>query len=135
VDNHKNPELYDMVERLRSLRKIKKDADIVEQTGFSKGLVSNYINGRLKVSSNFMKKFKEVYGEYLNNVSHETPIPNNKTPKKSFMDYDKEIVSLKRNVTELQDMILKTTEELSNQDARIGKLERLVITLTASKTS
>lgn len=72
MDKHKNRELYDRVEALKAKRVIKKDAEIVAKTGFSKGLVSNYLSGRIKASANFMSKFDEVFGPYENKVSRET---------------------------------------------------------------
>ncbi|HKR03503.1 MAG TPA: S24 family peptidase [Bacteroidia bacterium] len=53
------------IEYLKSLRIIKRDSEIVKSTGYSKGLVSNYINGKIPISEAFKEKFYEVYGEHL----------------------------------------------------------------------
>lgn len=53
------------VEKLKALRIIKKDTEIVEKTGYSKGVVSNYLSGNIPASENFKKKFYEVYGTFL----------------------------------------------------------------------
>lgn len=56
-----NKELIKAVELLKATRVIKKDAEIVDMTGFSKSTVSNYLSGRVEASSNFIKKFEEVF--------------------------------------------------------------------------
>lgn len=56
-----NKELIQKVEQLRRQGVIRRDADIVEKTGFSKSVVSSYLNGKIKASRNFTDKFDEVF--------------------------------------------------------------------------
>lgn len=56
-----NKELKDIVEGLKAKRIIKKDVDICASTGFSNTVVSNYLNGKVKASRNFIDKFEEAY--------------------------------------------------------------------------
>lgn len=63
--SHQNPELLADVEILKRAGIIKKDSRIAESTGYSRGQVSNYLNGRIKASDNFLDAFYKVYGEKL----------------------------------------------------------------------
>jgi predicted DNA-binding transcriptional regulator AlpA len=62
-----NRELIEKVELLKSLRVVKKDAEISESTGFPRSAVSSYLSGRIKASKNFLDKFNEVYYSYFDN--------------------------------------------------------------------
>lgn len=53
------------IKRLREKRIIVKDVEIVDSTGFSKSVVSNYLSGRIAPSKNFLEKFYAHYGEHL----------------------------------------------------------------------
>jgi len=88
VENHLNQELYDRVEQLKSDRIIKKDADIVESTGFSKSAVSSYVNGKVKASKNFMQKFNEIYpkNEVHNNENNVNEKPGTYGKKKKTIE-------------------------------------------------
>lgn len=56
-----NVDLIRDVELLRQFRLIKRDKDIVERTGFSKRLVSQYLSGSRQPSKEFTEKFYEVF--------------------------------------------------------------------------
>jgi transcriptional regulator with XRE-family HTH domain len=46
---------------LKSNGVIRRDAEIVRDTGYSKGMVSSYINGKITPSKDFIEKFNQVY--------------------------------------------------------------------------
>lgn len=63
--NSENEGLRQDVEYLKSKRVIKKDAEIASKTGFSKSVISNYLNGRIRASKPFVEKFYEVFKKEL----------------------------------------------------------------------
>lgn len=63
-----NPELIDTVDKLKAAKKIRRDAEIVAKTGYSKGLVSRYLNGKEQASETFLEKFQEVYREEIQSL-------------------------------------------------------------------
>lgn len=73
--------LYDTVELLKSKRIIKKDVEISEKTGYSKQLVSNYINSKQKASKAFINKFSEVFN--LQSINTKIILPEIIIPDKS----------------------------------------------------
>jgi hypothetical protein len=62
-----NKELIEKVELLKSLRIVKKDAEIADSTGFPRSAVSSYLSNRIKASKNFIEKFTDVYEMYFDN--------------------------------------------------------------------
>lgn len=55
-------------EAIRELKRkeiIERNEDIVKATGFTKSAISNYINGNMKASKNFITKFTGVYKIHL----------------------------------------------------------------------
>lgn len=114
-----NKELIEQVEFLKSKRIIKKDAEIVEKTGFSKGVISNYLSGRIEASKNFIEAFNEVFKNDLpeNKVSRETSEP--KTP--SLVDSLYELIDQKNNLIEaLQQTIQILLEKKAAQPTHTG---------------
>lgn len=64
--------LADAVVKLKSLKVIKRDSEIATALNYSKGVISEYLNGKKKVSDEFIAIFKDYYGEHLSkNVPHE----------------------------------------------------------------
>ena len=61
MDKPNNTELIASAELLKTRKVIRKDIDISRLTGFSKSVVSNYLNGRVQASQNFIDKFCEVF--------------------------------------------------------------------------
>ena len=53
--------LYNLVEYLKTNRIIRRDVEIANKTGYSKQIVSNYINGKQKPSKQFIDKLIEVF--------------------------------------------------------------------------
>ncbi|MDB5281145.1 MAG: hypothetical protein JWO06_220 [Bacteroidota bacterium] len=75
------------IKRLKETRAIVKDVEIVENTGFSKSVVSNYLSGRVSPSKNFLEKFYGHYGKYLaTNVSEPNVKYYNKKENGNFID-------------------------------------------------
>lgn len=112
--------LSQAVEFLKANRIIKRDVEIAERTGYSKGVVSNYLNGKIEVSEKFKKKFFEVYKEELkqNNVSEtKTEYQNFETIKSV---YENEIALLKQIIKRQDEIILM----LRNQHATIKKAQK-----------
>jgi hypothetical protein len=62
-----NAELISAIELLKSKKIIKRDAEISEAIGYTKGLVSLYVNNKKEVSELFMRKFYEKYPEAKKN--------------------------------------------------------------------
>lgn len=62
-----NAELISVVDVLKKKGIITKDTDIVASTGYSKSVVSSSLSGKSVASTNFLKKFDEVYGTSLYN--------------------------------------------------------------------
>ena len=73
------------VEELRRSRVIVKDVEIVDRTGFSKSVISSYLNGRVKPSRNFLDKFYEVYEQDLTK-------PKDKSSQKTNLLYNDAIL-------------------------------------------
>lgn len=65
-----NPELRRAVEHLKNEKIIRFDADIVRDTGYSKGVVSSYISGKLKASKDFEKSFEKAYDTELSDFKN-----------------------------------------------------------------
>ncbi|ROI03697.1 S24 family peptidase [Chryseobacterium sp. G0240] len=63
--------------RERSLR----NKDIIETTKFGKGNISNYMNGKVNPSENFLITFEKCYNVNLEDYENETPIYNEVKPK------------------------------------------------------
>lgn len=61
------------IKQLKAARVIVLDREITEATGVTKGNLSSYLKGRLKPSTNFLKKFYEVYGKHLLSTSENKP--------------------------------------------------------------
>lgn len=109
--------LSQAVEFLKANRIIKRDIEIAERTGYSKGVVSNYLNGKIEVSEKFKKKFFEVYKEELkqNNVSEtNTEYQNLETIKRN---YENEISLLKQIIKGKDEII----QMLRNQSPTLKK--------------
>lgn len=75
-----NPALMAAVQDLYDKEVIKKDKDIVDKLGYSKGTVSGYINGTAKASEDFLNKFEEAFNirlsDYSNGKTNPTPDPS-----------------------------------------------------------
>lgn len=62
-----NESFINAVKQLKLQEVIKSDTEIARKTGYSKGLISKYLNEKEKVSSDFMEKFCEVFNmQHLN---------------------------------------------------------------------
>lgn len=59
--NVKNSELIAAVDWLKAQKIIKSNEDIASKIGYSKGVLSEYLNNKKKVSELFMRKFYEAY--------------------------------------------------------------------------
>lgn len=57
------------LKKLKQLRIINSDAEIVESTGVDKGALSKYINGKKTPSRPFLDKFYKQYGKHLNTTN------------------------------------------------------------------
>lgn len=102
---HINKDLIEKVEALRIRKKLKREVtEIAEKTGYSKGQVSSYINGKVKASQNFMLKFNEVFRDVL----------KTQTSVNNFTNTEEAIVP---------------NSELINYNIPIGKQRIAVITL------
>lgn len=58
----RNIDLIRVVEELRAKRIIKKDVDIIKATGYSAGVVSNYLGGKAEASKKFIETFETSFG-------------------------------------------------------------------------
>lgn len=110
-----NQELINAVERLKRARVVKRDKDIVEKTGYSKGLVSKYLSGKGLASKSFLQKFQEVYNISL---SEPEPMQNNDSNAEPF-NYQipltngrVAVLSYPKNLTEQDIEILKSTIDI-----------------------
>ncbi len=87
MENTLNPELRTAVAHLKAEKRIRFDADIVRATGYSKSVVSAYINGNLEASREFVQKFEEAFKldlKSFKNVPHETP--DNEDAGKTYLE-------------------------------------------------
>lgn len=63
-----NEEFIGQVKALYRAEKIESDIDLARRLGFSKSVVSSYVNGKVKASKNFLKKFAEVFKNDLEQI-------------------------------------------------------------------
>lgn len=70
-----NEKLRQDVELLKGKRIIKKDKDIIANTGVNKAALSSYLSGRVKASKNFLDKFYGVYKMELDDKLNEPEVP------------------------------------------------------------
>lgn len=61
METQLNLELAKAVQYLRGKGIVHKDKDIAEKTGYGKASISNYVNGKMTASKEFIKKFETVY--------------------------------------------------------------------------
>lgn len=141
-----NPELIAAVEHLYNQKVIKKDKDIVESTGYSKGTVSGYIKGTAKASEEFLNKFEDSFKIKLANFRNgETPEPRQviltgahvtlqdyidllkKNNERAEQEKEKILLALER----VSAMYLTLNEVKSNSDATKEQLDAIVDQLRA----
>lgn len=96
-----NSGLIRVVEELKAKRIIKKDVDIANVTGYSRGIISNYITGKTLASKNFIQTFEDKYNvkiqtdyDDISKKSYPLNEGENKTFQEQLLSYknkDKEI--------------------------------------------
>lgn len=87
-----NRDLFVDIERLRSMRIIRKNIDIATNTGYSEPVISNYLSKRVAPSRNFLEKFYAYYEKFLS---------KNYPPEQIANDIEKTQIEYQRTATGL----------------------------------
>lgn len=102
--------LNDWVGILKKKRIIKFDSHIAKALGYKRATVSQILNGTNPISYKFLKKFKEHYGEYLDDID-KTAI------------FEERIDDLEAEVRVLKDTLISLAAKIDNRPISLVSAE------------
>lgn len=115
--------LQNAVKKLKLLNPVK---DIALATQTNKGSVSSYLNGGIKPSANFIKKFEEVYNIKIElvqtNYKHSENVSILSEPNEAY-GLRKDVLELKKIISEKDKLILAYEKLIETLEEKIQMLE------------